>query len=45
MGMRDRRVAPLTGGSKGSGAAIARLLVRVVVTFASDVEAADELAA
>jgi NAD(P)-dependent dehydrogenase (short-subunit alcohol dehydrogenase family) len=38
------RVALVTGGSKGLGAAIARLLVRVVVTFAS-AEAADELAA
>jgi len=35
----------VTSGNKGSGAAIARLLVRVVVTFASDAEASDELAA
>jgi NAD(P)-dependent dehydrogenase (short-subunit alcohol dehydrogenase family) len=44
MGILAGRVALVTGGSKGLGAAIARLLVRVVVTFAS-AETADELAA
>jgi NAD(P)-dependent dehydrogenase (short-subunit alcohol dehydrogenase family) len=44
MGILAGRVALVTGGSKGLGAAIARLLVRVVVAFAS-AEAADELAA
>jgi NAD(P)-dependent dehydrogenase (short-subunit alcohol dehydrogenase family) len=44
MGILAGRVALVTGGSKGLGAAIARLLVRVVVTFAS-AEMADELAA
>jgi 3-oxoacyl-[acyl-carrier protein] reductase len=49
MGMIDGRVALVTGGSKGLGAAIARLLAEagapVVVTFGSEAEAVDELAA
>ena len=47
MSMLDGRVALVTGGSKGLGAATARLLAeegaRVVVTFANDAEAADRL--
>src|SRR5215472_88358 len=49
MRMLDGRVALVTGGSKGLGAAMARLFAeagaRVVVTFANDAEAADRLIA
>ena len=47
--MLDGRLALVTGGSKGLGAATARLFAeagaRVVVTFGSDAEAADRLIA
>src|SRR5713101_1386493 len=49
VGVLDGRVALVTGGSKGLGAATARLFAeagaRVVVTFANDAEAADRLIA
>jgi 3-oxoacyl-[acyl-carrier protein] reductase len=49
MGMLNERVAVVTGGSKGLGAATARLLAqagaRVVVTFANDAEVAQRLVA
>jgi len=49
VGMLDGRVALVTGGSKGLGAATARLCAeagaRVVVTFGSDAATADELVA
>ncbi|HMD67190.1 MAG TPA: SDR family NAD(P)-dependent oxidoreductase [Stellaceae bacterium] len=47
MGVLDGRVALVTGGSKGLGAAAARLFAeagaRVVITFGNDAEAAHRL--
>ncbi len=47
MGMLDGRVALVTGGSKGLGAATSRLFAkagaRVVITFGNEAEAADRL--
>jgi 3-oxoacyl-[acyl-carrier protein] reductase len=47
MGLLDGRVALVTGGSKGLGAATALMFAdagaRVVITFSSDAEAADRL--
>ncbi len=49
MGLLDGRVALVTGGSKGLGAATALMFAeagaRVVITFGSDAEAADRLLA
>src|SRR5260370_9326687 len=49
VGVLDGRVALVTGGTKGLGAATARLFAdagaRVVVTFGNDAEAADQLVA